>query len=179
VSRSVLEAFTTGNFDVYDEVLAPDFVDHDPQSPFAAARRGPQVMRATAILYRTAFPDLLVVIEAQYEAGDVIITRWTVSGTQTGGLPGLPPTRKRAAVSGVQIDRFKDDTIVESWRYWDTLGMLQQLGAVPPRRVRRPTEVVRTPGGRLSAGRARRDGAPRGTRGTARSRCAPARARGS
>lgn len=138
VSRSVLEAFTTGNFDVYDEVLAPDFVDHDPQSPFAGARRGPQLMRATAILYRTAFPDLVVVIEAQYEAGDVIITRWTVSGTQTGGLPGLPPTRKRVAVSGVQIDRFKDDTIVESWRYWDTLGMLQQLGAVPTPRA--PTD---------------------------------------
>jgi len=131
LSRSALEAFATGSLDVYDEVLAPDFVDNDPQNPFAAARRGPQLMRATAILYRTAFPDLQLVIEAQYEAGDVVITRWTASGTQTGGLPGLPPTGKRAAMSGVQIDRFNDDKIVESWRYWDTLGMLQQLGAVP------------------------------------------------
>jgi predicted ester cyclase len=131
VSQSVLEAFAAGSLDVFDEVLSPDFVDHDPQNPFAADRRGPQLMRAAAILYRTAFPDLVLVIEAQYEAGDVVITRWTASGTQMGGLPGLPPTRGRIAVSGVQIDRFEDDTIVESWRYWDTLGMLQQLGAIP------------------------------------------------
>jgi predicted ester cyclase len=122
----VLEAFATGSFDVYDEVLAPDFVDHDPQNPFAAGRRGPQLMRAAAILYRTAFPDLLLAVEDQYEAGDVVITRWTVSGTQMGGLPGLPPTRKH---------RFEGDKIVEGWRYWNTLGMLQQLGAVPTPRA--------------------------------------------
>jgi predicted ester cyclase len=131
----VLEAFATGSFDVYDEVLAPDFVDHDPQNPFAAGRRGPQLMRAAAILYRTAFPDLLLAVEDQYEAGDVVITRWTVSGTQMGGLPGLPPTRRHATIGGVQIDRFEGDKIVEGWRYWNTLGMLQQLGAVPTPRA--------------------------------------------
>jgi hypothetical protein len=35
----------------------------------------------------------------------------------------------------VQIDRFEGDKIVEGWRYWDTLGMLQQLGAVPTPRA--------------------------------------------
>lgn len=138
VSRSVLEAFASGSFDVYDEVIAPDFVDHDPQNPFASDQRGPQLMRATAILFRTAFPDLVVGIDDQYEAGDVVITRWTATGTQTGGFPGLPPTRGRATVSGVQIDRFEDDRIAESWRYWDTLGMLQQLGAVPTPRAPAP-----------------------------------------
>jgi len=131
----VLEAFASGRFDEYDEVLAPDFVDHDPQNPFAADLRGPQLMRATAVLYRTAFPDLVVAIEDQYEAGDVVVTRWTASGTQTGRFPGLPPTNKRATVGGVEIDRFVHDRIVETWRYWDTLGMLQKLGAVPTPRA--------------------------------------------
>jgi steroid delta-isomerase-like uncharacterized protein len=130
-SRSVLEAFATGNFDVYDQVLSPDFLDHDPQNPFATDQRGPQLMRAAAILYRTAFPDLLLAIEAQFEDGNVVISRWTVSGTQMGPLPGLPPTRRHTTVGGVQIDRFDRDKIVEGWRYWDTLSMLQQLGAVP------------------------------------------------
>jgi steroid delta-isomerase-like uncharacterized protein len=134
-SRSVLEAFATGSLDVYDEVLAPDFLDHDPQNPFAAGQRGPQLMRAVAILYRTAFPDLLVAIEDQYEDRNVVVSRWTVSGTQMGPLPGLPPTRRHATVTGVQIDRFEGNKIVEGWRYWDTLGMLQQLGAVPAPRA--------------------------------------------
>jgi predicted ester cyclase len=134
-SRSVLEAFATGSFDVYDEILAPGFVDHDPQNPFAADQRGPQLMRAAAILYRTAFPDLLLAIEDQLEDGDVVISRCTVSGTQMGALPGLPPTRRRISIGGVQIDRFDGDRIAESWRFWDTLGMLQQLGAVPTPRA--------------------------------------------
>ena len=61
--------------------------------------------------------------------------RIAVSGTQMGGLPGLPPTRRHATIGGVQIDRFEGDKIVEGWRYWDTLGMLQQLGAVPTPRA--------------------------------------------
>ncbi len=134
-SQSVLEAFATGSFDAFDEILAPDFVDHDPQNPFAADRRGPQLMRAAAILYRTAFPDLVLALEDQREDGDVVISRCTVSGTQMGALPGLAPTRRRISIGGVQIDRFDGDKIVESWRYWDTLGMLQQLGAVPTPRA--------------------------------------------
>ena len=121
--------------DVYDEVIARDFVDHDPQNPFATALRGPQLMRSAATLYRTAFPDLVVTVEDQYEDGDVVISRCTVIGTQTGELPGLPATGKRAAIGAVQIDRFEGDRIAESWRYWDTLGMLQQLGAVPTPRA--------------------------------------------
>ncbi len=130
-----MEAFTTGDLDVYDEVIAPDFVDHDPQNPFAAALRGPQLMRSAATLYRTAFPDLVVTVEDQYEDGDVVISRCTVTGTQTGELPGLPATGKHVAIGAVQIDRFEGDRIAESWRYWDTLGMLQQLGAVPTPRA--------------------------------------------
>jgi steroid delta-isomerase-like uncharacterized protein len=130
-SRSLLEAFATGNFDIYDSIIAADFIDHDPQNPFATAMRGPQLMRATATLYRTAFPDLVLTIEAQYEDGDIVITRGTLAGTQAGELPGLPATGRHATIGGVQIDRFDGDKITESWRYWDSLGMLQQLGAVP------------------------------------------------
>jgi steroid delta-isomerase-like uncharacterized protein len=134
-ARRALEAFATGNLEAYDEVIAPDFVDRDPQNPFAANQRGPHLMRATAIMYRAAFPDLRLTIEEQYEDGDVVVSRWTVSGTQLGALPGLPPTGRHASIGGVEIDRFEGDKIVEGWRYWDTLGMLQQLGAVPTPRA--------------------------------------------
>jgi predicted ester cyclase len=93
-------------------------------------------MRSTAILYRSAFRDLALSIGDQFEDGDVVISCWTARGTQTGALPGLPATGRRAVIGGVQIDRFEGDKIVEGWRYWDALGLLQQLGAVPrPRSV--------------------------------------------
>ena len=130
-----MEGFTTGTLDVYDELIAADFIDHDPQNPFAATLHGPQLMRSAVVLYRRAFPDLVLTVEEQYEDGDVVITRFEATGTQTGGLPGLPPAGRQMTVGGVQIDRFDGDKIGEGWRHWDTLGMLQQLGAVPTPRT--------------------------------------------
>ena len=45
---------------------------------------------------------------------------------------GLPPTGKQIVVSAVIIDRFKDGKSVEHWSLFDSLGMMQQLGLVPP-----------------------------------------------
>jgi predicted ester cyclase len=62
---------------------------------------------------------------------DLVITRWSGSGTHTGELMGIPPTRKKVAVDGIWILRIAGGKIVESWNSWDTLGLLQQLGVVP------------------------------------------------
>ncbi len=70
-------------------------------------------------------------MEEQIAEGDTVVTRWTATGTQHGPLPGLPPTGKSAKVMGIWIHRLAGGKIVESWNVWDTLGMLQQLGAIP------------------------------------------------
>ena len=44
---------------------------------------------------------------------------------------GLAPTGKQATVTGITIDRIRAGRIVETWTNWDTLGLLQQLGAIP------------------------------------------------
>jgi predicted ester cyclase len=44
---------------------------------------------------------------------------------------GIPPTQNSVEVSGIAVDRFSDGKIVESWGNWDTLGLMQQLGAIP------------------------------------------------
>jgi predicted ester cyclase len=54
---------------------------------------------------------------------------------------GLPPTGKQVAVPGVEIDRISGGKIVESWTLFDQLGMLRQLGAVPP--VGQPAAAAR------------------------------------
>jgi len=45
---------------------------------------------------------------------------------------GLPPTGKQLAVSAIITERFRDDQAVEHWSLFDSLGMMQQLGLVPP-----------------------------------------------
>jgi steroid delta-isomerase-like uncharacterized protein len=129
-ARKALDAFNTGDLDVYDEIVAPGWLSHDPQNPFSADR-GPEGLKSLAGLYRAAFPDLSVTVEAQYEDGDVVVSRWAATGTQNGDLPSLPATGRTVTVGGIVIDRFEGDKVAETWQHWDTLGMLQQLGAVP------------------------------------------------
>jgi steroid delta-isomerase-like uncharacterized protein len=131
IARSALDAFTTGHLDVLDQVIAADCVMHDSQIPLAADHRGPEVARWQVMTYRAVFPDLEMTVEDQYEDGDVVVSRWSATGTQNGDMPMQPATGQSVTVTGILIERFKDDQIVEIWSNWDALGMLQQLAAVP------------------------------------------------
>jgi steroid delta-isomerase-like uncharacterized protein len=123
------EAFGKGNLDVVDEAMAEGWVGHDPAMPDDV--RGRSGMREMVAGYRTAFPDLSVRTEASYACGDVVVMRWTATGTQEGDFWGMSPTGKQGTITGISIDRFDPSgMIVETWVQWDALGLLQQLGAV-------------------------------------------------
>ncbi len=84
-----------------------------------------------ALPLRTAMPDLQFTIEDMVAEGDKVVWRWTVRGTQTGPLMGLPPTGKRATVTGIIISRFANGKWQEDYNNWDTFGMLKQMGVIP------------------------------------------------
>ena len=127
--RLLEEAFNAGRLDVAEELVASDFVGHDPSLPEEV--RGPAGLKELIAGYRTAFPDIHVTIEDQIADGDRVVTRWSAKGTHQGELMGMPATGKQATVTGITIDRIADGRIAESWNNWDTLGMMQQLGAIP------------------------------------------------
>ena len=128
-ARRVFEAFSTGEVDSLHEVVAEDVVDHDPQNP--RADEGLEGFKQQVAMYREAFPDLRLTIEDQIAEGDKVCSRWTAVGTHQGGGLGIPASGKTSTVTGIGIDRFEDGKIVEVWGNWDTLGMLQQIGAIP------------------------------------------------
>ena len=129
-ARRFYEAWTSGDLDVYDEIMAPNAQDHDTQNPNAGTP-GPEGAKRTTEMYRTAFPDTRFEIDQQFADGDYVITRWTATGTHEGELMGMPATHKSVKVTGITIDRFEDGKVVEGWTNWDTLGMMQQLGVIP------------------------------------------------
>ena len=57
--------------------------------------------------------------------------RWTARGTHQGELLGITPTGKKFSITGISFLRIANGKIAEQWVNWDTLGLLQQLGAVP------------------------------------------------
>jgi predicted ester cyclase len=85
-------------------------------------------MRQFVQIYRGAFPDVRLTINDQIAEGDIVVTRWTATGTHNGELMGIAPTSKRATVTGVDIDRYQGGKVVEAWASYDMLGLLQQLG---------------------------------------------------
>jgi steroid delta-isomerase-like uncharacterized protein len=130
VSRRFYEAWNARDYDAFDDVIAPDAQDHDSQNLFGD-ERGPDVAKKSAAMYEEAFSDGKFTIEAQLSDGDSVITRWTATGTNDGELMGMPATGKSVSISGITIDRIEGGKIAETWTNWDTLGMMQQLGAVP------------------------------------------------
>jgi steroid delta-isomerase-like uncharacterized protein len=123
------EVWTQGNLDVIDELIADESVATVVGAPEQI--RGPQGFREFVIMYRNAFPDLRIDIDEQIAEGDIVVTRWTATGTHQGDLMGMPPTGKQATTAGININRVADGKLVAGWGIFDQLGLLQQLGAIP------------------------------------------------
>jgi steroid delta-isomerase-like uncharacterized protein len=127
--RFLEEAFNEGNLGVVDEIFASDYVLHDPASPEEVS--GPEGIKQFVQMYRSAFPDTHITVEDQIAEGDEVVTRWTGRGTHQGALFGVAPSGNQVELSGITISRFEGGKFVEDWTNSDTLGLMQQIGAVP------------------------------------------------
>jgi steroid delta-isomerase-like uncharacterized protein len=123
------ELWNTGNMDISDEIFATDFVNHDPNTPEVIDLEG---FKRFIVTVRTSLPDFHVTHEDMIAAGDRVAIRWAVGGTHQGELLGIQPTGKQAEWTGITIYRFADGKIAEAWWNKDVLGLLQQLGVIPP-----------------------------------------------
>ncbi|RNE56756.1 ester cyclase [Cryobacterium tepidiphilum] len=122
------EAINTRNFDLFDDVVAPASVDHDP-APGQAP--GPQGYKDLFTQMTTAFPDLHIEVERLVANDTDVAIAYTMTGTQRGPFLGNDATGKSVSVRGVQISRFDNGLVVERWGSSDQLGILQQLGLAP------------------------------------------------
>ena len=93
---------------------------------------GLDAFRAYVTSLRTAYPDFKATIHEQIVKGDKIITRWTVTGTNTGPtqtpMGEVPPTNKAMSVNGAEIIIVVDGKITEDWVFYNQLYVYMQLG---------------------------------------------------
>jgi predicted ester cyclase len=92
---------------------------------------GPEELKQTILRMRRIFSDINLKIEDQIAVGNKVVTRWTLFGTQTGKLWGVPPTCKQVIYTGISINRLVDGKIVEEWCEGNMFGVMQQIGAFP------------------------------------------------
>jgi predicted ester cyclase len=129
--RQLFERADKSDITVIDDVLAEDYVDHNPP-PFQGPRTGAPGARDTFETATKIFSDWSHEIVQQFSDGDFVITRVVGRGRHTGDFLGIPATDKDVQMEGIAIHRIEDGKLVEHWGQVDGLGMLVQMGVVPP-----------------------------------------------
>ena len=126
--EAIDEACEAGNADIVDDFLAPDFVEHNPFPGMPPTRDG---WKDVFMQFVRGAPGYHVVEDLIAE-GDLVAGRVTAYGKHEGDLFGIPRTGKDIRVSGIVFWRVRDGKIVEHWHETDQMGLMQQLGVVPP-----------------------------------------------
>jgi steroid delta-isomerase-like uncharacterized protein len=117
-----------GNFDVFEDLFADDFVDHTPQQNTTPDKDG--VWRLYHTL-RAAFPDFHAEIHWQTAKGEIVTTYKTYHGTHQGAFLGVEPTGRRIHFETVDVMRVHNDKVTDHWGVANIFSLMQQLAAWP------------------------------------------------
>ena len=110
--------------DVFDEIIAPNYVNHNLPAPAP----GPEGLRQVVGMFKEGFPDLHATVEAAVADDDRVATQGYITGTHNGPFMNIPPTGKSIHVNYIDIWRIENGKAVENWVQMDMLGLMQQLG---------------------------------------------------
>ncbi len=130
VRRLYEEVWNKRRLELVDEIISPSHALHDPNVSGSAV--GPEAYKRQVTRFITAFPDLRFTFEEIVGEKEKLAVAWTISGTHKGEFMGVPATNKKVSVDGITINHIVNAKIMDSYISWDALGMMQQLGVVPP-----------------------------------------------
>ena len=140
IVRRFMEAYNNRELDIFDELVAEDYIDH------VFEQRGREYLRQLFTMAFDAFPDWYEGIEDIIAEGDKVWVLVKATGTHTGNwnLFGaeLPATGKKTSIMMVFIWRLEDGKLVEGWEVDDNLEFLRQLGLVDYTELGKPIEDV-------------------------------------
>jgi steroid delta-isomerase-like uncharacterized protein len=117
-----------GDLSAANKLLAPNFTLHVP----LPCSPGIQGINDVISACRAAFEGLNVTIEDMVAEGDRVAARFTARGIHKGVFMGLPATGKPITMTGIEIFRIENDKIAELWGEANLIGLMQQLGILPP-----------------------------------------------
>jgi predicted ester cyclase len=129
LKRISREIFSEGRIEVIDDLIAPDFVDHDPLPGISPNREG---LKDLVHLFQTSFPGITIEVQHLVVEGDKAVDHIRFAGTHAGDFMGIPPTGKRMDTSAIVISRVGPDArVAERWQRFGAMKMMQQLGVIP------------------------------------------------
>lgn len=125
--RFYSEVFNQGKFEVIDELLADDFVEHEQLPDMPTDKEAPRVFIGAM---REAFPDVHVTVEDMVVEDNTVAVRSRMSGTHKGEFMGIPPTGNKFDIQAMDVIRYRNGKVTAHWGVTDSMTMMQQLGVI-------------------------------------------------
>ena len=128
IRRVLDELFEKGNLEAADELIHPDFVNHEapPGNP-----QGPEGLKETIGWLRGLWGPMRAEIEDEICEGGKVVARLIMHGRHVGEFLGKPPSGQEFAAEHIHIWRLQDGQVIEHWSVRDDLGQALQLGLLP------------------------------------------------
>ena len=127
--RAQLEYYGEGRYELAEEIVTPDYVDHEAPP---GTRPGPEGANAVLRWLRAAFNDLSYEVLDAFGEGDRVAVRLLTRGTHTGEFMGRPSTGRRFEIEAIHIFRMENGKLAEHWAKRDDVGLAKQLGVLEP-----------------------------------------------
>ena len=129
VNRFFNEVISQKKIAVLDEILHPSF--HSNHFPIPPGSDKAGFVEGTKGLL-SAFPDIKITINDQFEKTGKVFSYGTWTATHKNMFQGIPPTNKQVRVEFMDIWQESDGKLRENWVVMDIIGLMIQLGVVPP-----------------------------------------------
>ena len=128
VHRLVEDILNAANLGLVDEIISPDFVDHEEFPGLPPGREG---LEQAISVFRNAFPDMRITIEGEMVSeGDRVAFHLIWRGTHRGEFMGIAPTERQVEFTSTDIMRVEGGRLAEHWGSTNTFAMMQQLGVM-------------------------------------------------
>ena len=127
VRRLLDEVVNAGRTAILDQLVSPDFYDHDPLPGTSPDLEG---LTQRFAIRAQAFPDLQATIVQLVAEGDKVALITSGKGTHLGEFMGLEPTGKQLVIPEAHVLRLAGGMIVERWGIIDVFSLLEQLGLI-------------------------------------------------
>lgn len=129
VQKGIVDILINGNFEIFENVFAPEFIDHTAQPGESKADR--DSVRNFYGIVRKAFPDLTADIHWQIADGGRVTTYTTYSGTHHEEFFGLKPTGRKMDFESVDVMLVQLGQITDHWCASGLLSLFQKQGGIP------------------------------------------------
>jgi steroid delta-isomerase-like uncharacterized protein len=128
--RAFIAAFEAGSADQLAAAYSPDGVLEEVG--FGQTFSGRDSIREDEAAFLAGFTEVVIQVGNAFASGDWAALEWSFTGVYSGAIPGMPAgAGQTVTFRGSSILLAGSDGIQRHTQYFDALGILVQLGAMP------------------------------------------------